>query len=91
MSSKNVKPALESNYPRLIHDLVALKCSDDMIKAIVVGAFGTEVRNRVAPIIAMVRAYENLSQTEKIDMLLSFVERQDFELQNESMHKKLTA
>ena len=97
MTVREMNHALENclkskgNYAGLVHSLYQLECSDGLIEAIVVGAMGEAVRNRVAPLIAMVRAYEHLSPSEQIDMLYSIVEKQDAESLSDTRDERLTA
>ncbi len=97
MTVKEINHALvsrlkrEGDYAGLVHDLFELDCSDELITAIVTGSLGEAVRDRVAPIIAMVRAYENLSSSEQIDTLYSIIEKQDSHDQNNALKKKMTA
>lgn len=87
MTVKMINDALEQcirnkgNPAGLVHSLYELDCSDTLITAIVVGALGEKHKDRVAPLIAMVRAYENLSSSEQVDMLYSIVEKQDMRAQ----------
>jgi hypothetical protein len=83
MTVKLLNDALEQSlrkkdsYTGLVHTLSDLECSDQLIKTIVVGAFGERVRNRIDPLLAMVRSYEGLSSTEQVDILYSIVQKQD--------------
>jgi hypothetical protein len=74
----------KGNYAELVHALYELECSDDLIKVIVVGALGEGLRDRVGPVVETVRAYQNLTPTEQIDLLYSFVDKQDALSQNDS-------
>ena len=67
----------KGNYAELVHELYELECSDDLIEVIIVGAMGEGLRDRIAPLINTVRAYQNLTSSEQIDLLYSFVEKQD--------------
>jgi hypothetical protein len=97
MTVKNINDALErclkgkDSYAGLVHSLFQLECSDDLIKAILVGALGEHLKDRVAPLIAMVRAYDDLSPAEQIDMLYSIVEQQDALAQSDARNTKITA
>ena len=97
MTVRDINHALENclqskgNYAGLVHSLYELECSDGLIEAIVVGAMGEAVRNRIAPLIAMVRAYEHLSPSEQIDMLYSIVEKQDAASLGQTHEERLTA
>ncbi|HEV8033195.1 hypothetical protein [Yoonia sp.] len=97
MTVKEINHALESclnsksNYAGLVHNLYELECSDELIEAIVVGALGETVRSRIAPLITMVRAYEDLTSSEQIDMLYSIVDKQDARSQGDALNKRLTA
>lgn len=75
------------NYVELIHELIDKDCSDDLIKAILVGAAGESVKDRVAPITAILRGYENLSASEQIDVLYSVVNRQEASERGENPSK----
>lgn len=75
----------------LVHSLFTLGCSDALIKAIVVGALGEAAHKRIDPLVAMVRAYENLTPEEQIDMLYSIVEKQDQLAKSEALDKRLSA
>ena len=74
----------KGNYAELVHALYELECSDDLIKVIVVGALGEGMRDRVDPVIETVRAYQNLTPAEQIDLLYSFVDKQDALSQGDS-------
>ncbi len=87
MNTRENKHTLQNNYASLVYDLAKLECSDEQIRRIVVGAFGTAVRDRIAPLLAMVRSYEELSSTEKVDILYSFVERQEDLSQDDALSK----
>lgn len=97
MTVKEINHALQSctngkgNYAGLVHQLYQLECSDDLIKAIVVGAFGEALRERISPLIAMVRAYEDLSSSEQIDLLYSIVNEQDAHPQNDTLKQRAIA
>ncbi len=97
MTVKEINHALHScmkgkgSYAGLVHQLYKLECSDDLIKVIIVGAFGEALRDRVSPLIAMVRAYEDLSSSEQIDLLYSIVNDQDEHPQGNSIKKMATA
>ena len=83
MTVQKVNRALENclknqgSCAALVHSLYTLECSDTLITAIVGGAFGETAKERVKPLLDMVRAYENLSSSEQIDMLYSIVDKQD--------------
>lgn len=97
MTVKEMNHALHScmsgkgNHAGLVHQLYKLDCSDDLITAIVVGACGEALRDRVAPLIALVRAYENLTSSEQIDLLYSIVNEQDADPQSDNLEKRATA
>lgn len=94
MTIKEINYALHSfkngkgNYAGLVHKLYKLECSDELIKAIVVGAFGEKLEDRVLPLIAMVRAYEHLSSSEQIDLLYSIVNDQDGDLESDALKQR---
>lgn len=97
MTAKKINDALKrcldgkDNYAGLVHNLFELECSDELIKAIIVGALGEHLKDRIAPLIAMVRAYESLSSSEQMDMLYSIVEKQDARAQSDKQNTKITA
>jgi len=83
MTAKLINEALEKglqnegNYAALVHSLIELECSDALIKAIIVGGMGVHLKDRVAPLITVIRAYENLSAAEQMDVLYSIVDKQE--------------
>ncbi|WP_375255645.1 hypothetical protein [Yoonia sp.] len=97
MSVKEINRVLETclkdkgSYVGLVHSLFELGCSDQLIKAIVVGAMGQGLKDRVQPLIDMVRTYESLSSSEQIDLLYSIVEKRDAQAQSEALDKKMSA
>ncbi|SIT74744.1 hypothetical protein SAMN05421665_0100 [Yoonia rosea] len=97
MTVKEINQAFEScltsksNYAALVYNLYELECSDKLIEAIVVGALGETVRSRIVPLLTMVRAYENLTSSEQIDMLYAIVDKQDTPAQDDTLDKRLTA
>ncbi|MFA8441919.1 hypothetical protein [Yoonia sp.] len=97
MTVQEINRALENcisskgNYAEMVHSLFELGCSDELIKVIVVGALGEDLKDRVDPIITMVRAYEDLSAPEQIDILYSIVNRQDGYTQNDVLKQRSSA
>jgi hypothetical protein len=97
MTVQKISDALEncisgnSNYSELVHNLMELECSDELITAIVVGSLGETLRDRVAPLIAMVRSYESLSSSEQIDLLYSLINGHDDHMQIDALKKRTTA
>ena len=89
MSVEQVNLAFENSlknqgtYAALVHALYKLGCSDAVIKCLIVGAFGEIVKDRVDPLIMMVRAYESLTTDEQIDILYSIVDKQDSRIEDE--------
>jgi hypothetical protein len=94
MTVQKISDALENcisgkgNYSELVHNLMELGCSDELITAIVVGSLGENLRDRVAPLIAMVRSYENLSSSEQIDLLYSLINGHDDHMQIDALKKR---
>ena len=97
MTVKEINHALESylnskgNYAGLVHNLFELECSDELITAIVAGTLGESTRDRVAPLIAMIRSYEKLSSSEQVDILFSIIDKQDTQTQNSTFNKSMSA
>jgi len=67
----------KSNYVELVHDLIDIGGSDDLIQAVLIGAAGDNIKDRIAPIVSILRGYESLSASEQIDVLYSVVNRQE--------------
>ncbi len=81
----------KGSYAEMVHNLFELGCSDELIKVIISGAMGENLKDRVDPIVAMLRAYEDLSASEQIDILYSIVNRQDGHMHNDVLKQRTTA